>query len=386
MDNSLNIDEFRNAKMNGKSDENDDVLEGDEIEPSSEYPYTQVKIDKEQFSLFELKRKHEDERRKDIIIDPEFQRNFVWTATQKSELVESILMGIPLPVIYLFEQLDGKKQVVDGRQRLTSIFEFMSNKFSLSELKILKTENGKKFEKLDPILQSKIEDYQIQAYLIKPPTPERIKFDIFDRVNRSGTHLNHQEMRNALYQGACTELLKKLAKTVEFSESTGKSVPDKRMKGRYIILRFLSFYMLFKGWLKHENIEYKSDIDDFLAKTMEFINKLEKSELGKLEVIFLKAMKNSKKIMGPDGFRFSRSITSGNRRPVNMALFEALAYIFSDLEIENMDPYIVNNRVQELKHDFDKSGFSMQVDSSAKVNDRFMKAEQLIKELHAIQN
>ena len=207
----------------------DDVLEGDEKNSSSEeYPFTQIKIDKDQFSIFELKRKHEHEdiKRKDIIIDPEFQRNFVWGRAQKSELIESILMGIPLPVIYLFEQLDGKKQVVDGRQRLTSIFEFMNNKFQLSDMKILKNENGKTFNKLAPLLQSKIEDYQIQAYLIKPPTPERIKFDIFDRVNRSGTQLNHQEMRNALYQGKSTTLLNKLAKSKEFTEATGKAVPD----------------------------------------------------------------------------------------------------------------------------------------------------------------
>lgn len=375
--------------MTENSENKDEVLEGDEKSSSSEeYPFTQIKIDKDQFSLFELKRKHEPEdiKRKDIIIDPEFQRNFVWGSAQKSELIESILMGIPLPVIYLFEQLDGKKQVVDGRQRLTSIFDFMNNKFPLSDMKILKKENGSTFKKLDPLLQSKIEDYQIQAYLIKPPTPERIKFDIFDRVNRSGTQLNHQEMRNALYQGKCTVLLKELAKSKEFTEATGKAVPDKRMKGRYIILRFLSFYMLFKGWLKQENIEYKSDIDDFLAKTMGFINKLEDSKIVELKTIFLSSMIKSKTILGADGFRFSIDQSGGNRRPVNMALFEALAYIFADPVIEAIEKNLVREHVETLKYNYDKSGFSLQVDSSTKVIDRFQKAEKLLEVLNANNN
>lgn len=375
--------------MTENSEAKDEVLEGDEKSSSSdEYPFTQIKIDKDQFSLFELKRKHEPEdmKRKDIIIDPEFQRNFVWGSAQKSELIESILMGIPLPVIYLFEQLDGKKQVVDGRQRLTSIFDFMNNKFPLSDMKILKKENGSTFKKLDPLLQSKIEDYQIQAYLIKPPTPERIKFDIFDRVNRSGTQLNHQEMRNALYQGKCTALLKELAKSKEFTEATGKAVPDKRMKGRYIILRFISFYMLFKGWLKQENIEYKSDIDDFLAKTMGFINRLEESKILELKSTFLRSMASSKRILGTDGFRFSINESGGNRRPVNMALFEALAYIFADPIVEVIDENMVKEYVDKLKYNYDESGFSLQVDSSTKVNDRFQKAERLLEVLNANNN
>lgn len=367
----------------------DEVLEGDETNSSSEeYPFTQIKIDKDQFSLFELKRKHEsaDAKRKDIIIDPEFQRNLVWTRAQQSELIESILMGIPLPVIYLFEQLDGKKQVVDGRQRLTSIFDFMNDKFPLSDMKILKNENGQTFSNLAPLLQSKIEDYQIQAYLIKPPTPERIKFDIFDRVNRGGTQLNHQEMRNALYQGKSTALLNELAKSPEFVEATGNAVPDKRMKGRYIILRFLSFYMLFKGILKQENIEYKSDIDDFLAKTMAFINRLEESKIAELRAIFLRAMINSKNILGTDGFRFPIKLEGGNRRPVNMALFEVLAYIFADLVPGGMNAEVVRVHINNLKVTYDDSGFSLQVDSSTKVNDRFHKAEKLLEALNANNN
>ena len=95
-------------------------------------------------------------------------------------------------------------------------------------------------------MQTKIEDYQIIAHVIQPPTPDRIKFDIFDRVNRAGTQLNKQEIRNALYQGNATQLLSQLCQTSEFAEATENGfAKEVRMKDRYIVLRFIAFYLYY---------------------------------------------------------------------------------------------------------------------------------------------
>jgi hypothetical protein len=102
-------------------------------------------------------------------------------------LIESILIGIAIPIIYLFEDEQGFKQVVDGRQRLSCIFDFLNNKFKLNELNLLTDINDKLFKQLTPQFQAKIEDYQFLAYTIEYPTPEKVKFDIFDRVNRGAT-------------------------------------------------------------------------------------------------------------------------------------------------------------------------------------------------------
>ena len=153
--------------------------------------------------------------RKRVILAPAFQRFEVWTRRQKCELIESILMGIPLPAIYLLETKDGKRQVVDGRQRISTIISFMKDEFKLADLKILKDYNGKTFSTLPPLMQGIFEDYQLYCYIIQPPTPERVKYDIFDRVNRGGTRLNSQEMRNALYQGPATDLLKSISSSSE---------------------------------------------------------------------------------------------------------------------------------------------------------------------------
>jgi hypothetical protein len=354
--------------------DDDDIDEGEK--GPSIYPITKIKITRDQYSVSELKK--QIETRKNIVMQPDFQRNYTWDAKQQCELIESIIMGIPLPVIYLFEGNDGKKQVVDGRQRLTTMLRYMNDEFALSGLKVLIGENGKKFSKLDPLLQGKIEDCQIQIYIIQPPTPEQLKYDIFDRVNRGGTILTEQEMRNALHQGKSTELLIKLAKSKYFKQATGNSISTKKMKDCYIILRFLSFYMLWKKWFN--DIEYKSNIDDFLAKSMDFMNKLPEEKIHELENIFDTSMKLNFEISGSDGFRMGTQADGRKRKPINMALFEALAYLFSESDMNLEDKKRIKNKVDLLKEEFERENFSQQVDSSTKVIYRFRKVTDLQKE------
>ncbi|EHL8739233.1 DUF262 domain-containing protein, partial [Campylobacter jejuni] len=194
------------------------------------YPLEKIRIEKGRMSFFEIKRRQE---RGDIQISPEFQREDVWNYKQKSELIESVLMGIPIPVFYFFESKDTKIQVVDGRQRITTFIDFMNDKFDLKQVKIITDIIGKKFSDLNVIQQRKIEDYQIDTYTIQPPTPEQVKFNIFDRVNRGGTRLNNQEMRNALYQGNSTELINELSKEECFKKATAYSIKSNHMKDRY---------------------------------------------------------------------------------------------------------------------------------------------------------
>lgn len=363
-----------------------DFLEGETTDIGgleSVYPNAEVRVEKAQYSTMHLKRLVEE--RKELVIDPEFQRNDVWSTKQSAELVESILMGIPIPTIYLFEMKDGTKQVVDGRQRISAILNFLNNKFSLKDLKILPQCNGKTFSELDFKMQGIFEDYQLSFYIIQPPTPERVKYDIFDRVNRGGTRLTNQEMRNALYKGHSTVMLKDLAASSVFLNATGRGISSKRMKDQYVILRSIAFYLLKKK--QHEvleqngeAIEYKSDIDDFLAKTMIFLNeKASKELLEDCKNTFYRAMENCYNVLGRDAFRFDSE--SGNRRPINMPLFEVLMYVFSDNKLmEDVD--YTKKEVENFKRKFDhQQMFSGNVDSTTNLNDRYDLAEELIKQI-----
>ena len=348
-------------------------------------PNTSIKIDKDQYSIFELKRKYDKGK---ICMDPSFQRNFVWKSRQMSELIESVIMGIPLPLIYLAESENGDLIVVDGRQRLTTFFKFLNNEFHLNKLSILKEINGYNFKQLEEKYDkyaSSVEDFQLVVQIIKYPTPDRIRFDIFDRVNRGGTPLNKQEMRNALYQGKATELLNRLSKNEAFRNAIGCGISDKHMKDKYIILRALAFYLYFHHILtddKTQKFEYKSDMEDFLGTTMKYLNRCLDEEIQKVEELFVSTMNYISKFMDKDVFRLNTG--SERKQPISMTLFETLFYLFS--MIVNSERCISEEKIQQkvnalkMDEEFLRS-LRHSVDSTHSVKARFRMIEGAYKEL-----
>ena len=368
-----------------ENDSFQDELEGDSsIEPNSDdssniYP-AEVNIQRDMFSVRELKSDFED---KMLILAPDFQREFVWKLKQKSELIESILMGIPLPMIYFFEGENGVIQVVDGKQRLTTLFEFLNNKYPLSHtLSILKDLRGKKYKDLSPAQRAKIARYQFVVQTIIPPTPDKIKFDIFERVNRKGTILNNQEMRNALYYGESTNLLKKLSNYKSFKKATDESVSPTRMKDRYMILRFLAFYLWKQKKLivKDKIVEYRSDIDEFLGNAMTFLNHTTDEVREELSNVFDNSMKLSFKLRGENGFRIP---SSERKRPINMALMESLSYLYSQIyDFIEIDENRLNKKIDNLFEDKKfLNSITQKVDSSNSVKERFDTMDNILMEL-----
>ena len=387
------------------------------------------------FSAFQLYRKYKENI---IKLDPDFQRESnVWNPKQKSELIESILIGIPLPIFYVKQDKKGNLILIDGIQRLSTIFDYMDNKFSLSGLKILSKFNGFLFKgkdeddekSLKSIYRGKIEDVNLTLHIIKEPTPEKLTYDLFDRVNRGGTRLNNQEMRNAIYQGSSTLFLKTLSKLDSFKNVT-ETISPSRMKDRYLILRFVAFYLWRKKItidLNNRNpLDYKSDLEDFLAKTMDYLNTKDyqvkdieltsdeiltltvinddiclkenneifviKSDLiySNIQISFEKAMKNILDLFGNNSFRLPKK-EGGTLRPINMALFEVITYFFIELENEfeekkeiilkeynkliNNELYIITNKEDD---DFVGS-LTYTVDSNKSVIKRFSIIEKKIK-------
>ena len=360
-----------------------------DIESNAEtiYPARNIKIDRVQFSIFELKRRYDKGL---ICLDPDFQRNEVWSTRQKSELIESVVMGIPLPLIYLAETMEGKLVIVDGRQRLTTFFKYLDNAFAINGLKIMTELNACKFRDLEnDVKKSKyateIEDFQLVIQIIKYPTPDRVRFDIFDRVNRGGTPLNNQEMRNALYQGAATRLLNELAASEAFKEATGHSVSPLHMKDKYIILRALSFYLWKKDILKKKNGEtvvYRSDIEEFLGYSMEYLNWVDDTSREELKDLFLKVMKRCYDKLGEDAFRIPTD--SGRRRPVSMTLFESLFYFVTLIEEKQRE--VPGGAERKALDDMLEDGvfldaLTYNVDSAVHVQNRFDTVEQKYKEI-----
>ena len=204
---------------------------------NKEYNYPEkVEFSRNNFSIYEIKRIIDN---KEIILDPDFQRKSnIWKLPQKSKLIESILMAIPLPLFYFAENKNGGLSVVDGLQRLFAIKDFMNDKYELKDISYLQKLNGLKFSQLERDTQQRIERYQLQVNVMSSNTPEYIKLNIFQRINSGSTPLNKQEMRHALYHGKSTKLLKELSECDEFKNATAAKLNTVRMKDRYIILSF----------------------------------------------------------------------------------------------------------------------------------------------------
>jgi hypothetical protein len=259
-----------------------------------------------------IKRLDNDE----IDLSPNFQRKSgLWTQEQKSRLIESLLLRIPLPAFYFDGTNNSNWIIIDGLQRLTAIKEFFVTKtLRLQGLEFLKDFKDFGVDDLTRTHSRRIEETQVVAYVINPGTPDNLKFNIFKRINTGGLKLEPQEIRHALYQGQATDFLKTLANSQQFKLATCGSVKTDRMMDREFVLRFVSYYLLGED-------KYRGSIDDFLIDGMKLLNKLPKETLYDLEYKFYHAMKLAYTIFGSYAFR--KQFDKTRRNQINKGLFEA---------------------------------------------------------------
>ncbi len=299
-------------------DEGDELegIEGDDSgapdEGFGEYPLDELMIRSEVRTVHELLRRIDQGR---VILDPDFQRAFVWDETRQSRLIESVLLRIPLPVMYLAENSDGKLVVVDGLQRLSTFRRFVSGGLALRlERSALK---GKRFSQLEMKHQARVEDTQLVLYIIDSKVPEKVRLDIFERVN-SGVALTRQQMRNCLYSGAATAWLKDCADLDAFTAHfTARNLEDvrKSMRDREIVNRWMAFRTLGVS-------SYRGDMDGYLGEALEKLNKASDAERKTLAAEFERGVTNNTLVFGKLAFR-RHEPTQTRRGIFNVALFDA---------------------------------------------------------------
>lgn len=251
----------------------------------------------------------------------------LWDDKRKSLLIESLMIRLPLPVFYL----DGSEepwQVIDGLQRLYTIYQFISKKspetFVLKQLEYLKTEyHNYSFDDLPLFMQRRILESPIEAFVINPGTPIDVKHNIFQRINTLGLRLNGQEVRNSVYRGIPSQFTRELAEDPSFTKATNNKVTVKRMLDREYANRYIAFH-LFKD-------DYSSNIDEFLRYTMHYLYETTTAEREKIHISFKSSMDRCYQLLG--AYCFYRIELNGKPRGriPNKALFDTLSWNFSKL-------------------------------------------------------
>lgn len=218
----------------------EDPLEGSEIDAGAPATFDMpVRMERAERSIFELSRREE---RGQLDLQPDFQRGEVWKQAQRVALVESVLLRIPLPVIYLSNEAEDRSLVIDGKQRLTTLFSFLRNEFALRCLRIMAELEGRRFRDLDTRMQRRFEDTTLTMFVLLPGAHPSLKFEIFQRLNQGGVTLNEMEIRNCVFMGqglATVKAIAEPASPVGFIGALGRKL--ERMRDAELVLRALTF-------------------------------------------------------------------------------------------------------------------------------------------------
>jgi len=286
---------------------------------------------------------------KQIELQPEYQRHFIWDETRQSQLIESIFLGIPVPNLFMATNSDSTWEVIDGLQRLTTVVNFIgdeptrlrtnakSQKLKLAGLEKLSSMNGKYFEDLPMSVQQMFFTRPIRVTVLNDKSDFNVRYDLFERLNTGGVILHPQEIRNCVYIGDFKDFIIKCSTNEDFLASVKMTETSERNGNREeLVLKFFAYF--------EDRDLFDHSVKEFLnsymeKKTKRFDNKNE------LKKIFDESFKIINRLL-PNG------IVRGNRVNITpLVLYEAIAVGVADLIKENQENRITAIKLQTLLND-----------------------------------
>jgi len=223
------------------------------------------------------------------LVVPDFQRQYVWDQVRASKLIESFLLGLPVPGVFLYKERDTNKlKIIDGQQRIMTAIRFFKGQFGEIVFRLKNVNerwNGKKFDELPEADQFQLHDSVLRATIVQQLNPRDVSsiYHIFERLNTGGLNLNAMEIRKCVYAGKLMKMLEDLNNNDKWRLLIGKVVPDKRMRDVEWVLRVLAFYehgeqyeKPMKKFLNRYLIEGFSqssdDLDESIVKTKDLFD------------------------------------------------------------------------------------------------------------------
>lgn len=249
------------------------------------------------------------------IFRPDFQRNFVWSQAQASKFIESILLGLPIPSVFLYrEEVSQKHLIVDGLQRLTTLHAFAKGRFKHNDkvFKLVQVKSrfeGKTIDDLEPEDLRRFEDAVIHAMIIQQSSPNNDNssvYHIFDRLNSNGTPLQPQEMRAAIFHGRFQKLIGHLNQNNDWRSFFGP--PHKRSKDQELILRFFALHF--------NRNNYERPIKNFLNEYMKNNRFIDGHNEAEHVILFENTIERVISALGTKAFR--------PRSALNVAVYDSM--------------------------------------------------------------
>jgi len=258
-----------------------------------------------------------------IFMLPAFQRKFRWTAVRSSQLVESLLLGIPVPNLFMATNPDGTWEVVDGIQRLSAIAWFagddairaklnLGDRLTLQGLQKLGQFNGLTFDRLPGNIQTHFETRPVKVVTLNDKSNDVVRYDLFERLNNGGVVLSDQEIRDCVYRGAFADKLETWTKEPNFQKVVVLTAAQKKDgTAEECVLRFFAF--------RDDYLKFDHSVKDFLNSYMAKAQKNFDADEG--DAAFKRAFAQLAQIF-PDGLRRPGKVRSGN---TSLILYEAVA-------------------------------------------------------------
>jgi hypothetical protein len=289
---------------------------------------------------------------------PTFQRGYVWDRTKASRLVESVLLRVPIPAVYTAEETDGSEIVIDGQQRLLSLFSFYDGifpkknskgeqeTFKLTGLRVLKDLNGTSFKEWQKPQQREFLNYPIPLTTITKDSDPEVRFEIFERLNSGAQTLNDQELRNCVYRGNYNDLIRDLASSSDFQDLLSFPKLQERMLDAELVLRFFAFQ-------NTQYLKYKGSMKQFLNSEMTKNRKITDAQKKELEKAFNKSVELTKLVFGKRAFRRlvlgkeSSKTSTWEERKLNRGLFDIIMLGFSLPLYEKRDVVPLADAIRE---------------------------------------
>lgn len=291
---------------------------------------------------------------KDIRLDPDYQRNYVWDNKKASMLIESIILNVPIPVIYVSQEEDDSWSVIDGLQRLYSLKRFFDGKFKLSGLEILSDLNKSDINTLNPKALRILKNGLLRVIMITHDSNEEIKYDVFMRLNTGSVHLTEQELRNCLYRGSLNRFLKEVVQNGTWLKLMGLREPHVRMADRETALRFLAIW---KSWdSQTETLKgYKGRMKSFLNTFMSEHKDIKSLESGEWKQVFEDTVNKVYQVYGENAFK-RQGLDGTTEKTINRAIIDVIMLSSTQHTIEelmNKRELIVNRFLEKTNNEID---------------------------------